>query len=119
MKTTKWVGGVVVAILALSVLYLLFQIRGIVNPSYRTETAIYYEMSENIEMTAAAVFEYQTVDGGGLLGYLVEDGERVSPGQTVEKTMPAPSSSKRSCNIVSCKTRSSFCRLPEMWKAAM
>lgn len=83
MKTTKWVGGVVVAILTLSVLYLLFQIRGIVNPSYRTETAIYYEMSENIEMTAAAVFEYQTVDGGGLLGYLVEDGERVSPGQTV------------------------------------
>ncbi len=83
MKTTKWIGGIVVAILAISILYLLFQIRGIVNPDYRTETAIFYEMSENIEMTAAAVFEYQTVDGGGLLGYLVEDGERVSPGQTV------------------------------------
>ncbi len=70
-------------VLALAGIYLAFQIWAIANPSYRTETAIAYEMEQSVEMTAAAVFDKQTVEGSGMLGYLVEEGERVHPGQLV------------------------------------
>ncbi len=83
MKKDEWLKISVSTLLLVAVLYLVYQIQGIFNPDYRTETAIYYQMSEKIEMTAAIVFEKQAVEGGGLLGYLAEDGERVHPGQLV------------------------------------
>ena len=83
MKKNGWLKISMSVLLGVAILYLVYQIQAVLNPDYRTETAIYYQMSEKIEMTAAAVFEKQPVEGGGMLGYLAEDGERVHPGQLV------------------------------------
>lgn len=89
-KVMRWLGILVIGVLVVAVVYLGMQIYSIFNPNYRTETAIYYQMSENIQMTAAAVFEKQRVDGTGMMGYLVEDGERVHPGQLIAEIYATP-----------------------------
>lgn len=89
-QVKRYLGITAMLLLGAAVLYLVVQIYAIMNPSYRTETAIYYEMSENIEMKAAAVFQRQTIEGGGTLGYLVEDGERVHPGQVIAERYSSP-----------------------------
>ena len=50
------------------------------NRTYKTETAIAYTMSDNITLKGVAVFQAVDVPGSGNLGYVVQDGERVSAG---------------------------------------
>lgn len=70
-------------VFVLVVVYILVQLFGIMDKDYQTEIAMRYTMTDSITMQAAAAFESQAVEGGGLLGYLVESGERVSAGQAV------------------------------------
>ena len=60
--------------------YLALQTYTIFHRTYKTETAIAYTMSDNITLKGVAVFQAVDVPGSGNLGYVVQDGERVSAG---------------------------------------
>ena len=70
----------VTVLLAVAFLYVILQLYAIAGRTYRTETAISYTMADSISATGVAVFDAVDVQGGGNLGYLVDDGERVTSG---------------------------------------
>ena len=51
--------------------------------SYKTETAIRYTLAESLNLTGVVAFDAVDVPGSGNLGYLVQDGERVTNGTVV------------------------------------
>ncbi len=53
--------------------------------SYKTETAIRYTMAESVSLSGVVAFDTVDVAGSGNLGYLVQDGERVTNGTVVAK----------------------------------
>ena len=73
----------VTVLLAVVLFYLAIQLYTIFHRSYKTETAIAYTMADSVELTGVAVFDGVDVPGGGNLGYLVRDGERVTGGTVV------------------------------------
>ena len=93
-RKVNFLPALALGVLAVAGLYLAYQIWAISNPGYLTETAIAYEMEQTVELTAAAVFDKQTVEGSGMLGYLVEEGERVRPGQLVAEIYSSPEQSQ-------------------------
>ncbi len=60
--------------------YVGVQVYLAVRSAYRTETAIQYTLADSITLNGVAVFGYTPVAGAGSLGYLVEDGARVTGG---------------------------------------
>ena len=68
------------ALLVVVLGYLCIQSYTIFHRTYKTETAIAYTMSDNITLKGVAVFQAVDVPGSGNLGYVVQDGERVSAG---------------------------------------
>lgn len=76
-RVVKWIG---VALLALVSLYVVVQCFVIFRQSYKTETAIAYTMADSVTLDGVVSFETVSVEGTGNLGYLVQDGERVSNG---------------------------------------
>lgn len=69
---------VVFVVLLAPALYLAKQLFTILAPPYKTETAIAFDMSDSILCKGYLAFEQMEVAGDGQLGYLVENGERVS-----------------------------------------
>ncbi|HJD21610.1 MAG TPA: hypothetical protein H9915_07310 [Candidatus Gemmiger faecigallinarum] len=70
-------------VLIAAVLYIAVQLYAILHRTYRTETAIQATMSDSVKLTGAASFSATPVQGSGNLGYLVEDGERVTVGTAI------------------------------------
>lgn len=70
--------AVAAILIGAAALYVGVQLYSILNNTYQTETAIEYTMADSIYLDGAAAFEAQDVEGSGNLGYLVEDGERVT-----------------------------------------
>lgn len=73
----------VLLVLILPALYLGFQLYTLLDRPYMTETAIRYDMSDSVVCDGFVSFNQQEVPGEGMLGYLVENGERVSVGTQV------------------------------------
>lgn len=75
----------VVGLLALALVsvYIIAQCFVIFRRSYKTETAIKYTLAESITLDGVVAFDSMDVAGSGDLGYLVQDGERVTNGTTV------------------------------------
>ena len=69
--------------LALVSVYIIVQCFVIFRRSYKTETAIKYTLAESITLDGVVAFDSVDVAGSGDLGYLVQDGERVTNGTTV------------------------------------
>ena len=69
--------------LALFLLYVAVQFVLIFHRSYKTETAIRYTLAESLNLTGVVAFDAVDVPGTGNLGYLVQDGERVTNGTVV------------------------------------
>lgn len=63
--------------------YIIVQFFVIFHQSYKTETAIKYTLAESINLDGVVVFDAVDVPGSGDLGYLVQDGERVTNGTVV------------------------------------
>lgn len=72
--------GISLALLAAVALYVIVQCFAIFHQSYKTETAIAYTMADSVTMDGVVSFAVVPVEGSGNLGYLVQDGERVSNG---------------------------------------
>ncbi|WP_418667597.1 HlyD family efflux transporter periplasmic adaptor subunit [Allofournierella sp.] len=76
----------ILLVLAVPVLYLAKQLFAILDRPYQTETAIEYDLSDSLLCEGYLAFDQAEVPGGGLLGYLVENGERVAQnGQVAEQ----------------------------------
>lgn len=75
--------GTGIVLLALVSLYVVIQFFVIFDQSYKTETAIAYTMADSVTLEGVAAFDAVTVVGEGNLGYLVQDGERVTNGTVV------------------------------------
>ena len=75
----------VVGLLALALVsvYIIVQCFVIFHRSYKTETAIKYTLAESITLDGVVAFDSVEVAGSGDLGYLVQDGERVTNGTVV------------------------------------
>lgn len=69
-----------ILLLALVSLYVVVQCFTIFHQSYKTETAIAYTMADSVTLDGVVSFDAVPVEGSGNLGYLVQDGERVSNG---------------------------------------
>lgn len=69
--------------LALVSVYIIVQCFVIFRRSYKTETAIKYTLAESITIDGVVAFDSVDVAGSGDLGYLVQDGERVTNGTVV------------------------------------
>ncbi len=76
-------GRILVGFLLVVVLYLGWQITLMTNLGYTYETVISYTYTDSITAQGYVLFEETFVEGSGDLGYLVEDGNRVSKGQSV------------------------------------
>lgn len=79
-KLRRFTTILLLVLLVLAASYMGLLAYSILNHAYKTETAITYTMSDSIYLDGVAVFDSVDVAGGGTLGYLVADGERVTDG---------------------------------------
>lgn len=77
VKIIRWIG---IALLLVVSFYVVIQCFVIFHQSYKTETAISYTMADSVTLDGVVAFDSVSVEGSGNLGYLVQDGERVSNG---------------------------------------
>mgnify|MGYP001860921340 FL=1 len=84
-----------VLLLILAAVYIVVQLYAILGRTYRTETAIAYTMEDTLELPGIAMFDSAGVPGSGNLGYLVEDGERVTEGTVLAEVYTDPAQGTR------------------------
>lgn len=77
-------------LLLIPAVYVGIQVHLAVRNVYRTETAITYTLADSITLPGVAVFNATAVPGGGNLGYLVADGERVTGGTALAECYATP-----------------------------
>ena len=80
-------------LLALAAVYIVLQLYTILGRTYQTETAISASMEDTVPLSGIAMFDAVPVSGGGSLGYLVEDGERVTEGTVLAEIYTDPAQS--------------------------
>jgi len=91
-KKGSW-GALLLALLVVPGIYVGLQLTQIFRPAYEYETAVMYTMTDSIEVPGLVLFDETTVEGKGELGYLVEDGERVSAGTAIAEVYTDPTQS--------------------------
>lgn len=84
-----------VLLLILAAVYIIVQLYAILGRTYRTETAIAYTMEDTLALPGIAMFDSAGVPGSGNLGYLVEDGERVTEGTVLAEVYTDPAQGTR------------------------
>ena len=80
-------------LLALAAVYIVLQLYAILGRTYQTETAISASMEDTVPLSGIAMFDAVPVSGDGSLGYLVEDGERVTEGTVLAEIYTDPAQS--------------------------
>lgn len=79
----KTLAAVVIVFLLLAALYVSYQAMQVLFPPNTYETALLATVEDTVDAEGVLLFEESYVAGGGTLGYLVADGERVSAGTAV------------------------------------
>lgn len=80
LKAVFAMGGL---LFLLAAAYIIVQLYVILGREYKTEIAVLYTMADSVELPGFVTFDAINVPGEGNLGYLVEDGERVSEGAVI------------------------------------
>ena len=80
LKAVFAMGGL---LFLLAAAYIIVQLYVILGREYKTEIAVLYTMADSVELPGFVMFNAINVPGEGNLGYLVEDGERVSEGAVI------------------------------------
>lgn len=80
LKAVFAMGGL---LFLLTAAYIIVQLYVILGREYKTEIAMMYTMADSVELDGFVMFDAINVTGEGNLGYLVEDGERVSQGAVI------------------------------------
>ncbi len=78
-KKIPW-APIVMALLLIPAGYVAVQIHSATKVIYEYESVIQYQMTDSMEAEGVLLYQETPVEGDGTLGYLVKDGERVSPG---------------------------------------
>ncbi len=90
-KPLAVMGGIVAVFLLIAMVYVGYQAMRILNPPNTYETALTATVEDTVDAEGVLIFKETTVDGSGELGYLVEDGERVSSGTVVAEVYTSES----------------------------
>lgn len=85
MRAIKQKGTTLIILLLLLIptAYIVQQLITIYDRPYHTETAILYDMSDSLVCEGFLSFDQTAVSGEGMLGYLVNNGERVAESASV------------------------------------
>lgn len=86
MSPRNWLailGGVVALLLLVALLYVGYQIIHLVNPPNTYETVLTATVEDKVQADGVLLFNETLIPGSGDLGYLVDDGARVSTGTVV------------------------------------
>lgn len=85
------VARIILILLLIPAIYLARLIYRATNVTYAYETAITATMSDSIRVQGLVLFDETLVEGSGDLGYLVQDGEKVSAGVRLAERYTDPS----------------------------
>lgn len=77
------VRGALFLMLTLIFLYMFYYAQKLAKPEYSYESVLLATVSDIVEADGVLIFEETTVSGGGELGYIAVDGERVSRGSSI------------------------------------
>lgn len=77
------IASVLIVFLLLAAAYVVYQAMQVLFPPNTYETALLATVSDTVDAQGVLLFDESYVEGSGTLGYLVEDGERVSAGTAV------------------------------------
>ena len=76
-------GGIVAILLLIALFYVGYQIMHLINPPNTYETVLSATVEDKVEADGVLLFNETLIPGNGDLGYLVDDGARVSAGTVV------------------------------------
>lgn len=82
-QALKTLTAVIIGFLALAALYVFYQAGQVLFPPNTYETALLATVEDTVDAQGVLLFNESYVAGDGTLGYLVDDGERVSAGTAV------------------------------------
>ena len=82
-QALKTLTAVIIGFLALAALYVFYQAGQVLFPPNTSETALLATVEDTVDAQGVLLFSESYVAGDGTLGYLVDDGERVSAGTAV------------------------------------
>ena len=82
-QALKTLTAVIIGFLALAALYVFYQAGQVLFPPNTYETALLTTVEDTVDAQGVLLFSESYVAGNGTLGYLVDDGERVSAGTAV------------------------------------
>ena len=82
-QALKTLTAVIIGFLALAALYVFYQAGQVLFPPNTYETALLATVEDTVDAQGVLLFGESYVAGDGTLGYLVDDGERVSAGTAV------------------------------------
>lgn len=82
-QALKTLTAVIIGFLALAALYVFYQAGQVLFPPNTYETALLATVEDTVDAQGVLLFRESYVAGDGTLGYLVDDGERVSAGTAV------------------------------------
>lgn len=82
-QALKTLTAVIIGFLALAALYVFYQAGQVLFPPNTYETALLATVEDTVDAQGVLLFSESYVAGDGTLGYLVDDGERVSAGTAV------------------------------------
>lgn len=82
-QALKTLTAVIIGFLALAALYVFYQAGQVLFPPNTYETALLTTVEDTVDAQGVLLFSESYVAGDGTLGYLVDDGERVSAGTAV------------------------------------
>lgn len=89
-RTPRVMAMVAAVFLLVAAGYVLYQVWQVVFPPNHYETAVLATVADTVEAQGVLLFDETLVPGSGSLGYLVEDGERVSAGAAVAEIYTDP-----------------------------
>lgn len=82
-QALKTLTAVIIGFLVLAALYVFYQAGQVLFPPNTYETALLATVEDTVDAQGVLLFSESYVAGDGTLGYLVDDGERVSAGTAV------------------------------------
>ena len=82
--------GFVIAVVVLAGIYVGYQALQVLFPPNTYETALLATVADTVDADGVLLFDEVYVPGGGTLGYLAADGERVSAGAAVAELYSSP-----------------------------
>lgn len=91
--------AIITVLLLIPAAYVLLQIHSATKVIYEYESVIQYQMTDSMEADGILLYQETPVEGGGTLGYLVQDGERVSQGMPLAEIYNNPEQANASSQL--------------------